>query len=80
MLTALLDSKGRISLPAKVRATLGLKAGDRVGFVELEKGVFFLIAKNVSIRQLRGSLTAKRRVSVEEMNPASVARKYFPPI
>src|SRR3954469_5376101 len=78
MLTASLSSSGRISLPAKVRMTLGLKAGDRVGFVELEKGTFFLVAMNVPLRQLRGRLMGKRRVSIDEMNPAKFARNYFP--
>jgi antitoxin PrlF len=73
MLTASLSSKGRISLPAKVRMTLGLKAGDRVGFVELEKGTFFLVAMNVPLRQLRGRFMGKRRVSIDEMNPAKFA-------
>jgi antitoxin PrlF len=79
MLTASLDSKGRISLPAKIRSALRLDAGDGVGFVELEKEMFFLVPMNVPTRQLRGSLKAKRRVSIEEMNPASFARNYFLP-
>jgi antitoxin PrlF len=80
MLTASLSSNGRISLPAKVRTNLGLKAGDRVGFVELEKGTFFLVAMNLPLRQLRGRFVGTRRVSVDEMNPAKFARNYFPSI
>jgi AbrB family looped-hinge helix DNA binding protein len=77
MLTASLTSKGRISLPAKVRATLGVEPGDRIGFIELEKGLFFLVAMNVPVRQLRGSLTRTRQISIDEMNPAKFARNYF---
>ena len=50
---------------------------DRVGFVELEKGTFFLVAMNVPLRQLRGRLMGKRRVSIDEMNPAKFARNLF---
>jgi antitoxin PrlF len=77
MLTESLASKGRISLPPKVRTTLGLKPGYRVEFIELEKGTFFLVAMNVPLRQLRGRLVGTRRVSVDEMNPAKFARNYF---
>jgi hypothetical protein len=60
-----------------VRTTLELKPGDRVGFIELEKGTYFLVAMNVPLRQLRGRLVGMRRVSVDEMNPAKFARNYF---
>jgi hypothetical protein len=46
--------KGPDITSSKVRTTLGFKPGDRVGFIELEKGTFFLVAMNVPLRQLRG--------------------------
>jgi AbrB family looped-hinge helix DNA binding protein len=41
MYTAKMTSKGQITLPKPVRQKLGLKTGDRIGFVE-EKGVFLV--------------------------------------
>jgi AbrB family looped-hinge helix DNA binding protein len=77
MLTTSLTSKGRISLPAKVRSALGVEVGDRLGFVELKKGTFLLVAMNVPVRQLQGSLAGTRKVSIEEMNPLRFVRNYF---
>jgi AbrB family looped-hinge helix DNA binding protein len=40
MPTAMVTFNGRITLPSRVRKQLGLKTGDRVDFVEIEKGRF----------------------------------------
>jgi AbrB family looped-hinge helix DNA binding protein len=40
MPTAVVTFNGRITLPSHVRKELGLKTGDSVDFVELEKGRF----------------------------------------
>jgi len=40
MPTAMLTFNGRITLPSHVRKELGLKTGDSVEFVEIEKGRF----------------------------------------
>lgn len=34
--TATVSSKGQITIPAQVRASLGLRPGDRIDFVEIE--------------------------------------------
>jgi AbrB family looped-hinge helix DNA binding protein len=73
MATATVTSKGQITIPAKVRSALGLDAGDRVEFVELEKGQFTMIAATRAVRELSGLFRHKRRrkpVSIEEMNAA----------
>jgi len=72
MATATVTSKGQITIPAKVRSALGLDAGDRVEFVELEKGQFAIVAATRSVRELRGLFRHKVRktVSIEEMNAA----------
>ncbi|WP_439590207.1 AbrB/MazE/SpoVT family DNA-binding domain-containing protein [Hydrogenophaga sp.] len=44
MAAATVRSKGRLTIPAKVRRALSLHAGDRVEFVELERGKFLLVA------------------------------------
>jgi AbrB family looped-hinge helix DNA binding protein len=40
MPTAMVTFNGRITLPPQVRKELGLKIGDSVDFVEIEKGRF----------------------------------------
>jgi AbrB family looped-hinge helix DNA binding protein len=40
MPTAMVTFNGRITLPPQVRRNLGLKTGDNVEFVEVEKGRF----------------------------------------
>jgi AbrB family looped-hinge helix DNA binding protein len=76
MATATVTSKGQITIPAKVRSALGLDAGDRVEFVETEKGQFAMIAATRSVQELNGLFRHKQRrkpVSIEEMN-AAIAR------
>jgi antitoxin PrlF len=75
MASATVTSKGQITIPAKVRSALGLDAGDRVEFVELEKGQFAMVAATRSVRELQGLFRHKVRkpVSIEEMN-AAIAR------
>jgi AbrB family looped-hinge helix DNA binding protein len=46
MPTATITSKGQITIPAIVRSTLGVAAGDRVEFVQVEHGRFELVAAN----------------------------------
>jgi antitoxin PrlF len=40
MPTAMVTFNGRITLPSTVRKQLGLKIGDSIDFVEIEKGRF----------------------------------------
>jgi AbrB family looped-hinge helix DNA binding protein len=51
MPTATITSKGQITIPAMVRSALGVAAGDRVEFVQVEHGRFELIAATQSCRQ-----------------------------
>jgi AbrB family looped-hinge helix DNA binding protein len=69
---ATLTSKGQITIPVQVRTALGVNAGDRVEFVEMEKGKFAIIAATRSVRELNGLLYRKERkpVSIAEMNAA----------
>jgi AbrB family looped-hinge helix DNA binding protein len=72
MAAATLTSKGQITIPVQVRTALGVNAGDRVEFVEMEKGKFAIIAATRSVRELNGLLYRKERkpVSIAEMNAA----------
>jgi antitoxin PrlF len=75
MASAKLTSKGQITIPVKIRETLGLRAGDRVQFVEADEGKFVMSAAKRSIRELEGIFWRKGRkaATIEEMNEA-VAR------
>ena len=76
MATATLTSKGQITVPKSVREALGLDSGDRVEFVETEKGEFAIIAATRSIQELNGKYRGRRGkpVSIEEMNAATRKR------
>ena len=75
MSTATLTSKGQITIPADVRRSLNVDAGDRVEFVEVAPGRFEVVAATRSVRELKGMLgKVERPVSIEEMNRA-IARQ-----
>lgn len=76
MASATVTSKGQITIPVRVREALGLDIGDRIEFVEIEKGKFAIVAATRSIRELEGRYKSKRGtpVSIEEMN-AAIARR-----
>jgi antitoxin PrlF len=75
MATATVTSKGQITIPASVRAALGLEAGSQVEFVEYAKGEFAIVAATDSVQSLKGMLRKPATpVSVEQMNDAVAAR------
>lgn len=75
MATATLTSKGQITIPADVRAALGVATGDRVAFVEIQPGRFELIAATQSVTALKGLIRKpKALVSIEDMNAAIAAQ------
>lgn len=79
MAKATVTYKGQITLPKAVREQLGVQAGDRVSFREIEGGAIVVEADTVDLMELRGSIKARRRgVAVEDMDRAvraAVARK-----
>jgi antitoxin PrlF len=76
MAASILTSKGQVTIPKSVRDALGIDAGDRIEFVEVEKGQFAVIAATRSVQELNGLYQRKRSgpVSIEEMNSA-IARR-----
>ena len=71
MALAKVTSKGQITIPAEVRAELGLKAGDTVMFYRNPVGGYSVLARNKSIRDLKGQFPkVDRVVSLEEMDEA----------
>ena len=68
MTTAILSSKGQITIPLSVRRKLGVATGDRVEFVELAEGQFALVPAIEDVRTLKGIVRKPPRpVSVDEM-------------
>jgi len=75
MSTATVTSKGQITIPAAVRAALGVEAGDRVEFVQVEPGHFELVAATQSVTALKGLVRKPvTPVTIETMNEAITAQ------
>lgn len=75
MATATMTSKGQITIPAAVRTSLGVEAGDRVEFVQIETGRFELVAATQSVTALKGLIRKPATaVTIEAMNEA-IARQ-----
>ncbi|MGH8296183.1 MAG: AbrB/MazE/SpoVT family DNA-binding domain-containing protein [Steroidobacteraceae bacterium] len=75
MAAATLTSKGQITIPVEVRQALGLDTGDRVEFVEVERGRFEIVPATRSVTALKGMFGKPRRTaSIEEMNAAIAKR------
>jgi AbrB family looped-hinge helix DNA binding protein len=69
MATAAVTSKGQITIPLEVRKKLGIKPGDRVRFVEGERGEIILKPKTGSLMDMKGGLHwTGKPVTIEEMN------------
>jgi antitoxin PrlF len=71
MAEATMTSKGQVTIPAEIRKSLGLAAGERVVFTQLHDGTAVMRAKTRSILELKGALkplrSTKRKVRLEEM-------------
>jgi antitoxin PrlF len=71
MPTAIITSKGQVTIPKEVRDALGIETGDRLEFVAEGKGVYKVVAATRDVRHLKGIIAKPARpVSVEEMNRA----------
>lgn len=75
MTTATLTSKGQITIPAAVRAALGVEAGDRVEFVQTASGHFELVAATQPVTALKGLVKKPDKpVTIAAMNAAIAAQ------
>lgn len=75
MSTATLTAKGQVTIPSDVRRRMGLDAGDRIEFVELEGGGYAIKPAIDDVRTLKGLLRKPPKpVSVEDMN-ATIRRR-----
>ena len=75
MSTATITSKGQITIPAIVRNTLGVEAGDRVEFIEVAPGRFELVAATQSVTALKGLVRKPAApITIAAMNEAIATR------
>jgi len=75
MSTATLTSKGQITIPAAVRAKLGVDAGDRLEFIEVAPGRSEMVAATRSVTALKGLVRKPAStVTIEAMNAAIATR------
>jgi AbrB family looped-hinge helix DNA binding protein len=72
MAAATLTSKGQITIPVRVRTALGVDSGDRIEFVEMEKGQFAIIPATRSLQELNGRFKGRRKIAatIEDMDEA----------
>ena len=76
MPSATITAKGQITIPVEVRTALGVDFGDRIDFIEIEKGRFVIIPATCSVQELKNLIPKpKRPVSIEEMSGAAAMRK-----
>lgn len=71
MSTATLTSKEQITIPATVRATLGLESGSRIEFVGASHGQYLIVAATSPVQALKGLLRKPDiAVTIAQMNQA----------
>jgi antitoxin PrlF len=73
---ARVTSKGQITIPVRIRTALGVGSGDRIEFVELEKGQVIMIPATRSIQELNGMFRGRRSkpLTIEEMDEVIAKR------
>ena len=69
MLSSSVTTKGQVTIPAELREKLGIKPGDRVGFVEINGKVEIQRQEN-RISAAFGIIKAKKGVSLKQMEDA----------
>ncbi len=69
MTTATLSSKGQITIPKKIRDLYHLEAGDKIEFLEDDRGLVTIWPVTENVTKLKGMIAKpKKPVSIEEMN------------
>jgi len=84
MSTAVLTSKGQVTIPAEVRRRRGIDTGSRIEFVEVEGGGFVIKPAVDDVRSLKGLLINSfflSRARCQRAKPgAGLAIKHLPTI
>ncbi len=65
--SAKITSKNQITLPARVRKTLGIGVGDKVDFVATANGTFELRSRKETLAGLRGAIKPDQSISGEDI-------------
>lgn len=75
MSTATLTTKGQITIPIAIRASLGLETGSRIEFIEADNGQYLIMAATSPVQALKGLLRKPSSVvSIEKMNEVITLR------
>lgn len=75
MAAVTVSSKGQVTIPARVRAAMGLEPGSRVEFVETGGGQYAIVPVTSPVTALKGMLRKPPApVSVEDMANAIALR------
>ncbi len=75
MSTAVMTSKGQVTIPLEVRKKLGLDQGDRVDFVDFGNNQFGIMAAVEEVTSLKGMVRKPAvPVSIAAMNTAIAKR------
>ena len=75
MSTAIVTTKGRVTIPKSVRKGLGVEAGDRIEFVVSAEGVYFVVAVSRDVRRVKGLIARPTKpVNCESMKRAAALR------
>jgi antitoxin PrlF len=74
MSTSTITSKNQMTVPADVRAALGLKPGDRIRFTALSDGGF-RAEKAEGLEALRGIIRPKVKLSAAELDALIAERR-----
>lgn len=72
MLSSSVTTKGQVTIPIALREKLGIKPGDRVGFVD-EGGRILLQRQETAIEAVFGMVKASKGVTLEQMETAITA-------
>jgi antitoxin PrlF len=71
MANATVTSKGQVTIPADIRRSMNLVAGQQVVFTQLSDGTTVMRAKTRSVADSLGMLKpngSKRKVAIKDMN------------
>lgn len=72
MLSSSVTAKGQVTIPIELREKLGIKPGDRVGFVD-EGGRIVLQRQETAIEAVFGVVKTSKGVTLEQMGDAIAA-------
>ncbi|MFK5986597.1 MAG: AbrB/MazE/SpoVT family DNA-binding domain-containing protein [Pseudomonadota bacterium] len=70
MTTAMITTKGQVTIPKLVRETMHIHSGDRIEFIKINDDRYEIVAATKDIKQLKGMVKTTQRVSIDEMNNA----------